>query len=61
MWLWVPYMATLLMILLVVGYAVSVWSLKRQEHFEERPLGLHRRGAAARRRLRRYRRLGVAR
>jgi hypothetical protein len=30
-------MATLLMILLVVGYAFSVWSLKRQEHFGETP------------------------
>jgi len=29
-------MAVLLMILLVVGYAWSVWSLKRQEHFDER-------------------------
>ena len=68
MWLWPPYMATLLMILLVVGYALSVWSLKRQEHFREPPLGLHelpfglhRRGAAARRRIRKRRRLGGAR
>jgi hypothetical protein len=29
-------MATLLMLILVVGYAWSVWSLKRQEHFDER-------------------------
>jgi hypothetical protein len=30
-------MATLLMLILIVGYAWSVWSLKRQEHFDERP------------------------
>lgn len=35
-WLLNLRMAVLLMILLVVGYAWSVWSLKRQEHFDER-------------------------
>lgn len=29
-------MATLLMLILIVGYAWSVWSLKRQVHFDER-------------------------
>jgi hypothetical protein len=59
--LWISYMATMLIILLVVGYALSVWSLKRQEHFAEPPPGIHRRGAAARRRVRRQRRFRVVR
>ena len=36
-------MATILMMLLVVGYALSVWSLKRQEHFGEPHPSRHRR------------------
>ena len=37
-------MATLMMVALIAGYAWSVWSLKRQEHFDERPRRESRRG-----------------
>ena len=40
-------MTILLMIVLVVGYALSTWSLKRQEHFDERRRRRPRRAAAS--------------
>jgi len=39
-------MAAVLLILLVVGYGLSVWSLKRQEHFGERQARFNRRASA---------------